>query len=454
MKGGALALNPVVANGETLGELRGVTHEFRLPSGSTLRVLEDINLTIRPNEIVALLGPSGCGKSTLLRILAGLMTPSHGEVLEHGRALHGLHPGVAIVFQSFALYPWMTVKQNVAAALEVRGLPHEEIESRTEAIIRSVGLASFADTFPRALSGGMKQRVGIARALVVDPELLMMDEPFSAVDALTAEGLRAEVVDLWALADRNPSSILVVSHDIHEVVFMADRIVVMGAHPGRVRAVIENPLSRPRDYRAPDFLRLVDQLHDVITGAEMPDVPELPPSVAPPVEPLPDVSPTEILGLLEYLDARGGTDELFHIAADTHREFGHLIAVVKASEMLDFVDTPKRNVMLTAAGRAFLAATVPARRSLWAEQLMKMRLFRDVVGVIRKQEDGTVERDFVLEMLALALPGEDHERLYDTFLRWARAGELLDEDPHSGQLSLEAVSARAEAGTGDGGTGD
>src|SRR5271167_3251296 len=271
-----------------LCELRRVRHDFALPNGTPRTVLEDIDVSIRPGEVVALLGPSGCGKSTILRILAGLIRPTAGEALYHGEPLAGLNPGVAMVFQSFALYPWMSVTGNIEIVLEAAGLPREQIEERAMSAIRLVGLTGFEEAYPRELSGGMKQRVGMARALSTRPEMLFMDEPFSQVDALTAEALRAEVLDIWAEKTQQTSSILMVSHDIKEVAFMADRIVVLSANPGRVRTVVDNRVPRPRDYRSPEILRLVDQLHDVITGAEMPDPP--PDSVRETYafEPLPD----------------------------------------------------------------------------------------------------------------------------------------------------------------------
>src|SRR5436309_6721255 len=272
MATGALA-GPGVEKDVPLCEERGVWHEFTLPNGAPRPVLEDINLAIRPNEVVALLGPSGCGKSTILRILAGLIKPTEGEVLYRGKRVDGLTPGVGIVFQSFALYPWMSVTENVDIVLQAVGLPPEERKERAENAIRTVGLAGFEEAYPRELSGGMKQRLGIARALSVDPEILFMDEPFSHVDALTAEGLRAEVIDLWAPEDKNPSSILMVSHDIKEVVYMADRIIVLSSHPGRVRTVVQNPLPRPRDPRSRESEDLVDYPHEIITWTEMPDAP-------------------------------------------------------------------------------------------------------------------------------------------------------------------------------------
>ena len=418
---------------QALCEARGVGHVFRQSGGRSLRVLQGIDLAVQPGEVVALLGPSGCGKSTLMRLLAGLIRPTEGEVLARGTPLAGLHPDVAIVFQSFALYPWMTVAGNIRAVLEARGLAEDEIARRVESVIATVGLAGFEDSYPRQLSGGMKQRVGIARGLSVEPALLFMDEPFSSVDALTAETLRAEVIDIWASRRTPLSSILMVSHDIKEVAFMADRIVVLGATPGRVRAVVENHLPRPRDYRSGELLRLVDELHDVITGGEMPDVPGPPPGVEP-IEPVPDASPTEVTGLLEYLDARGGTEDLFRIAAETNHEFGRMITVVKGAEMLDLVDTPRRTVILAAEGKRFVAASTTERRAIWREQILKLRLFRQIVSAIEREPGRRLERDAVLEILALSMPQENLERVFETLVRWAQAGDLFDYDERAGEL--------------------
>ena len=426
-----------------LCELVGVSHTFVLPSGQELEVLREVSVAIRPNEVVALLGPSGCGKSTILRILAGLIAPTSGEVRSHGAPLTGLAPGVAIVFQGFALFPWMTVQQNVRAVLEAARLPESEAAVRSAEAIRLVGLAGFEEAYPRELSGGMKQRVGMARALSLHPEALFMDEPFSQVDALTAEAMRAEILDIWAVRERNPSSILLVSHDIKEVVTMADRIVVLSANPGRVRTVVENGLPRPRDGRSPEVAALVDRLHDLITGHELPDEPVAPAAVASApaevqeVEALPPVGPIEVAGLVEWLDARGGAQDVFRVAAETGREFGHVLTVVKAAELLDLVDTPKRLAVLTPAGRELAAADPEGRKALWRRQLLGLRLFAEVLAALDAEETHRLPRDFVEELIAIRLPSEDYERIFQTFVGWARYADLFAYDEDSGTLARQ-----------------
>jgi NitT/TauT family transport system ATP-binding protein len=424
-----------------LCETRNVSHEFTLPNGKPLRVLDDITLAVRPGEIVALLGPSGCGKSTILRILAGLIRPARGAALYHGQALDGLNPGVAIVFQSFALYPWMSVAHNVQLALRAAGLGGGEVAQRADAAIRLVGLSGFEEAYPRELSGGMKQRVGMARALSVDPEILMLDEPFSQVDALTAESLRAEVIDIWATKRGRLSSVLMVSHDIKEVAFMADRIVILGANPGRVRTVVENRQGRPRDVRSPEFNRLVDHLHDLITGHELPDVaaaaPAGPAAGPRPLEPLPEAGPNEVVGLLDYLDGRGGKEDIFRIAADTHHEFGRMLAIVEAAELLNFVDTPKRLVVLDPLGQRFLRAAAEEQQALWREQLMQLQIYQIVNTALERSPDHHVDRSFVDETLVLRLPDENYERQFRVFIGWARFGNLFAYDEATERITLQ-----------------
>jgi NitT/TauT family transport system ATP-binding protein len=415
-----------------LCELRGVSQEFPQPRGKPRRILEGIDLAIFPEEVVALLGPSGCGKSTILRILTGLTRPTAGEVRYHGEPLAGLNPGVGFVFQSFALFPWMTVTENVEAVLLAHGLAPDEVHGRAARMIRLVGLSGSEAAYPRELSGGMKQRVGMARALSLEPELMFMDEPFSQVDALTAESLRAEIIDIWSARESNPRSLLMVSHDTREVAYMADRIIVLDANPGRIRTVVENRMPRPRDYRAPALLELVDRLHDVIAGMEMPDGAAPSP---PAFEPLPDARASEIVGLVEYLDARGGREDVFRIAEDTDRSFDKAINVVNAAELLGLVDTPHRAVVLSPSGLRFVRAPRTERRAIWREHLLSVKIFQQVREATRRTGGGRLTREFVLELIAVALPLEDYEAVFERFVSWSRYGDLFAYDDATETLS-------------------
>jgi len=420
-------------------ELKGIQKSFDRGNGKFLRVLEDINLAIKRDEFVCMIGPSGSGKSTLMRIAAGLIEPSKGQVFLHGQPHEGLLDSLAIVFQAFALYPWMTLEQNVQVVLRAKEMDRQEIKERTQDAIRMVGLEGFEEAYPRELSGGMKQRVGMARALSVDPEILFMDEPFSALDALTAEGLRAEILDIWDDRGRNPSSVLMVSHNISEVVFMADRIVVLSANPGRIRTIVENPLPRPRDPRSPEFLRLVEHLHDIITNAELPDLPVS--TVAPAVqeeilEPLPNSHYSDMMGLLEYLDAQGGSCDLFQVVAATHVPFEKVLPTVKGLEMMDMVETPRRSVNLTALGRRFVAAEMDQRKQIWHDQLLQLKLFR-VVRELLELREGELSREELVQELAGRLPMEDPELTFDTVVSWGRRGELFAYRKDRGVLTYE-----------------
>ena len=421
-----------------LVELRDVSKTFKLPSGKSITVLDHVNLFVHAEEVVALLGPSGCGKSTLLRILAGLIKQDSGHVIYHGEPMQGLNPGVAIVFQSFALYPWLTVHQNIEEVLAARGGGAGAQSEAVDRVIRVVGLSGFEEAYPRELSGGMKQRVGIARALAVEPEILCMDEPFSQVDALTAENLRGEAVRFWSDREKNPKTIFMVSHDIKEVVFMATRIVIMSANPGRIRQVIDNPLPYPRDYRSREFSRLVDQIHAVITETEMPDVPAAAPAVPGKGEweTLPDAGASEIIGLVEVLDDRGGRENLFHLVAWLGRDFGKILNVAKAAELLDFIDTPKQDVVLTELGRKFLAASIPDRKLIYREQVEQLQVFKDIVRQLSRADEQELPVDVVLSNIVLHLPFEDPERILTTIVNWGRQADLIDQDVDRGVLTL------------------
>lgn len=408
-------------------ELRRVSLGYPSASGADMEVLHDINLEIREHEVVAILGPSGCGKSTLLRVGIGLEQATVGEVLYRGQLQTGLNPSVALVFQNFALFPWLTVLENIAVGLTSLPLDDSEREKRVRRVIDAVGLEGFEEAYPKELSGGMKQRVGFARALAVEPELLCMDEPFSALDVLTGETLRNEVIDLYTSKTSSVNSILMVTHSISEAVFMATRIVVMGAHPGIIRAVLDNPLPYPRDEHHPDFLKLSEKLHALITLSVLPDEPVVPATTGVrrlPVQAIPPVSFVRIVGLLELLENEGDM-ELFELAQKVDEEFGKLLLVVQAAELLGWATTPGQRVEMTAAGRHFLAADINARKQLLQARLRDIFAFDLVVQMLQRSANGEVEEEIVLGQLALTFPHERPHRVLQTIVAWARYAELF-----------------------------
>ena len=408
-------------------EAKNLFQQFALAGGKSIEILHDINLDVREHEVLALVGPSGCGKSTLLRILIGLQKPSLGEVRYRGQLRSGLNPSAALVFQNFALFPWLTVQENIALGLSNLPIASSEREERVRKVIDSVGLEGFEEAYPKELSGGMKQRVGIARALVVGPEILCMDEPFSALDIMTGETLRNEVIDLYTNKASPVNSILIVTHSITEAVFMATRIVVMASHPGTVRMVLDNPLPFPRDEHSPEFLKLTQKLHALITQAMIPDEPVPQPS-APfqpaPIQAIPNVSLVTTIGLLEILENEGEM-ELFTLSKHVDKEFTQVLLVVKAAELLDWVTTPGPRVQMTGPGREFLAADVNTRKRLLNAKLRQILVFDLVLRMLKQAESHEVEEDVLLGELAMLYPHERPQRVFRTVVAWARYAELF-----------------------------
>ena len=408
-------------------EIRNVFQSFPGPGGSSLEVLRAINLEIREHEVVAILGPSGCGKSTLLRAIIGLEPPTAGQIFFRGQVQTGLNPAVALVFQNFALFPWLTVQQNVAVGLSYLSLDDAGREQRVRQVIDAVGLAGSEEAYPKELSGGMKQRVGLARALAVEPEILCMDEPFSALDVLTSETLRNEVIDLYTRKTSPVNTILMVTHSIGEGVFMATRLVVMGAHPGTIRAVLDNPLPYPRDEHHPDFLALSQKLHALITLTVLPAVPLPTPVAGPrrlPVQSIPTVSLSHAIGLLEVLENEGSL-ELFELTRQVGFELNQLLLVVKAAELLGWVTTPEGRVEMTAEGRAFLAADITTRKRRLNQRLRNIFVFDLIVQGLQQSPRNEVDAEVVLSQFALTFPHERPQRLLRTVVAWARYAELF-----------------------------
>ena len=432
----------------SLLDVSGVEQVFTLPSGKTVPVLADIRLTLQVGELVAILGPSGCGKSTLIRILAGLLHPTQGTILYRGRPVSGPNPHIGLVFQQFALFPWLTVTENIEQALIAQGVASTVRSQRVLEVISLIGLEGFEEAYPRELSGGMKQRVGLARALVIQPELLCMDEPFSQVDALTAETLRNEVVNLWRDREKYPQSILLVSHDIHEVAFMASRILIMTANPGRIKTVLENPLPYPRDPHSPAYQALVDRLHGILTGLYMPEKEPEPVSTttlsgAPElraIASIPLVGVREIVGLLESVKQRGGDVEFFRLTAEMGTTFTRILLAVKATELLGFLETPQDHLVLTTLGQQFVDAPRKIRRPLFRRQLLQIPLVKRLNEMLEHSPEVMLTKDIVLEELAIQCPQEDPKRLLRILINWGRFADLWTYQPSTTRLAMNGAN--------------
>jgi NitT/TauT family transport system ATP-binding protein len=438
-------------NGQPLLEARNVIQRFRMPGGGEFEAIRDISLAVREREIIAFVGPSGCGKSTLLRLLAGLTRPTAGQVLYRGQPVEGVLSSASMVFQSFALLPWLTVEQNVAMGLAARGTDAEpEVEAAVKHAIEAVGLDGFEQAYPRELSGGMKQRVGFARALAVEPEILFMDEPFGALDALTAENLRSQVVDLWQDPDTGVSTLVVVTHGVDEAVYLAGRIVVFGTNPGHIREILDNPLPYPRDPRSPQFAAMVDRLHAILTATLLPEPERQPVGLPARLVPFPRVHVSEVMGLLDHLaDRAEGGDSVFDIAEQLGVDYDRMTSVVRAAEQLGWVETPGENVRLTAAGQQLVAGDATERKDLARIRVLEHPLFARVVGMI-KENDGAIEVDEVLADLTICFPFSRANGLLRTVIEWGRYAEVLDHEARDRRLVLpeeerEALEREADA---------
>ena len=432
----------MTGSSEPIVEVRAVEKFYSQPDGHRIQVIASTDLAIFPEGIVAILGPSGSGKSTLLRILAGLTPPSAGAVLWHGAPLATQTPSVAVVFQSFALFPWLTVLENVEAPLVALGLPTLERHKRALRLLDTVGLDGFEGAYPKELSGGMKQRVGFARALVVQPELLLMDEAFSALDVLTAEQLRDELVELWVGKKMPTRAIFMVTHSIEEAVLLADRVLVFGHNPGRIRADLAVDLPRPRDRKSARFLELVDHAYQLLTQPELPSAPPaavVPAAGLPRERPLmlPHVRPGGITGLLEVLSDRGGRDDLPRLAEDLVMEVDELLPILEGAALLGFARVSEGDVAITPEGRGFAEADKDTRKQLFREAaLERAPLLRKVERALRTKADRALPEEFFLDVLDEHFTEEESRRQLDTLVHWGRYAGILDYDADRGRVFL------------------
>ena len=431
------------APGSDLIELRDVGMTFVTPNGKPLPVLEHINLTVAENEFLCILGASGSGKSTILRIMTGLLKPTIGTVSVDGKPLRGNNPYTAIVFQSFALLPWLTVEENIGLGLDALHAPRPEIKEKVKRAIDSVGLEGFEEAYPKELSGGMKQRVGIARALVVEPRILCMDEPFSALDALTAENLRTEVLDLFhadsdgaALPGSRASlsSVVMVTHSIDEAVEMGSRIVVLDSHPGRIKSEFANPLPYPRDSRSQEYIDLSNRIHALITNAVLPFTEE--PKAVAKTEIIPKANIGEILGLLEILAEEGGRLGAGDLAESASRRFDETLQIIKAAELLSFVESPGQDVVITPLGKEFVEADINDQKKLLNKQLRGLRTFQVLLETLQ-QNEGEVPYEVLTEDYATRLPYEEPTQILDTVIDWGRFAELIGFRPKDDVVYLD-----------------
>ncbi len=426
--------------------LEDLGKSYLQPNGQTISIIENINCQLQVGEIIALLGPSGSGKSTLMRMIAGLIPPSSGKVLYYNRQLMGLNPGVAIVFQNFALYPWLTVLENVELGLKAKGEAKDTRLQKALRMIDVIGLDGFENAYPKELSGGMRQRVGFARALAVEPELLCMDEPFSALDVLTAENLRFELLDLW-LEKRIPTkSILIVTHGIEEAVTLADRVIVLGRNPGRIRADLAIKLPHYRDRKSPEFQALVDQVYKILTNPDLPDMPQpttttstsvpKPPS-QPKYQSLPHVRIGSVAGLLELLEGRQDKD-LYRIAQELLLEVDDILPIVEASKLLELVAVTEGDIQLSAIGEKFINRNIDERKAIIRDLLQThIRLVQQICQLLQAKRNHRISEELVLDILENYFTSKEAQRQLRTAMDWGRYAELYSYDEPSGEIFIE-----------------
>ncbi len=432
------------ADRQVIIEVDHLTKTFTTPDGGELPVLDDVSLQLREGEIMCLLGKSGSGKSTLLRCIAGLIAPTAGEVRFRGKVLNGANEGVSMVFQSFALLPWLTVLQNVEVGLEARGVAADDRKTRSLHAIDQIGLDGFESAYPKELSGGMRQRVGFARALVVEPAALLMDEPFSALDVLTAENLRGELLRLWDTDDFPTKAMLIVTHNIEESVLLADRIFVLSSNPGRIRTEINVALPRPRQRRDAAFDELVEEIYGIMTGqnAEGPSsreaVEAAVASASATEVPLPAATVGGLAGLLEILAAQGDRADLPRLASDLVFEIDDLLPIVDAAQLLGMAEVDNASIELTPVGREFVAADILTSKQLFATQAStRAPLVRAIYNALGTTKDNSLPDRFFLDLLGRGFTEDEARRQLDTAIGWGRYGELFEYDADTRRLRLE-----------------
>jgi NitT/TauT family transport system ATP-binding protein len=425
-------------------DVQGISKSFKKAEHQELLVLDDIQLQMHEGEIVALLGKSGSGKSTLLRIIAGLIKASAGQVLYRGNKVSAPVRGIAMVFQNFALLPWLTVLQNVELGLEAMGISRHERRTRALQAIDTIGLDGFESAFPKELSGGMRQRVGFARALVVNPDILLMDEPFSALDVLTADNLKSDLIDLWEAKKTNTKGILFVTHNIEEAVLLADRIIVFGSDPGYIRAELKVDLSHPRNEQDTHFRNLVDNIYTLMTthptdlkGQRQREQKLKRVDLG---YRLPDADISELTGLLETMDdsERNGCIDLPELAESLHLNIDDLFPLTEVLEILRFAYVDKGDLALSPSGKLFANADILERKKIFATHLTHyVPLARHIRRVLDERPGHRASKERFLNEIEDFLSEEEAERVLRIIIDWGRYAEIFAYDSNTGMLSLE-----------------
>lgn len=424
----------------TIVDLKGVGKSFSSADGAPRTVLDNVDFALREREIVALLGQSGSGKSTLLRIMAGLVSADRGDVLYRGQPLYGPARGISMVFQSFALFPWLTVQQNVEIGLEAQGVAAAERDVRAQKVIDLIGLSGFEGALPRELSGGMRQRVGIARALVVNPDVLLMDEAFSALDVLTGERLRDDILELWEKEEISTKAILVVSHNIQEAIMMADRVLIFASDPGRVRYEMRVDLPRPRDADSIEVRTLVDEIYAVMTAGRVRTG-----KVADEMETmrldarLPEADIGLMEGLLEKLmdDPFLGRADLPQLGEETELTDEELLPAAEALALLEFALLETGDLSVTDLGKTYVESQHDQRQVLFAQQLLKrVPLAAHIRHSLQQDPAGELKEEHFLDLLRESMDNEEAERVLKVAIEWGRHGEVYSYNYNTGMIQL------------------
>ncbi len=428
----------------TLLEVSHCRQAYPKEANNELIVLDDVNVRLFDGEIVGLLGRSGSGKSTLLRIIAGLLRPTSGDVTWQGKPVRGPVRGVAMVFQSFALFPWLSVQENVEIGLEAMGVSRSVRETRAEEAIDLIGLGGYESAYPKELSGGMRQRVGLARALVTHPDLLLMDEPFSALDVLTAETLRTDLIDLWSERKLPVKSILMVTHNIEEAVLMCDRILVFSSDPGRVAHEMTVPFAHPRNRLDPAFRQMVDDIYAVMTRRKTPA--DLRAAAAKPTTgfatPLHPIGTNLMSGLMETLAAEpyNGRADLPALAAVLQYEADELLPLGETLQLLHFAELEEGDIRLTDQGRSFVHADTDERKKIFAEAARShVKLVAAIRQVIDERWNHRASAVRFRDELEDHMSPERAEETLRTAISWGRYAELFSYDEEGQQFSLEDI---------------